>query len=288
MRESQFEPTHRTIKSHDGIELVLYGWPWPNYPVANVMLLHGLGEHCGRYCAVAKRLCQAGFAVYGFDMRGHGLSGGRRGDAQSFLTLADDVEFIFDVLSPVSPLRPWLVLGHSLGGTLTLYFATRNKKLADAYVVLSPFLLPSKHLPLWKTISAKYLRWLIPTLSVNNGVASSFLSRDKMEVDLYISDPLVHDRISVRLGASVQEWGARIFQQATRLGAPVFMLQGASDQITPHETAVRFSGRLSGQLIFVIWPHAYHELLHDYEKNEVMERIASWMVLTVNKLTPMS
>lgn len=271
------QPKNSLVSTNDGLNLVLYSWPTQSNVYATVLILHGLGEHCGRYGYLAETLANAGFAVYGFDMRGHGLSGGKRGHARGLTALASDVHLILSNIKHINNFRPVFFIGHSLGGTLALYFATRLTKYADGYVVMSPFFMPSQTVPKWKTSSSKIFKYLFPLLSVNNSILPQDLTRDQNEVNAYMLDPLVHDRISIQLAASVQWWGRRIFRDEPHIHSPVLLMQGTKDAISPPELAIGFSKRVKQNLELILWDHAFHELHHDLERIEVARRITIWL-----------
>jgi len=161
-----------------------------------VVLVHGLGEHSGRYGRLIKELNEAGFAVYAFDWPGHGKSPGKRGHT----SIEDAIEIIDYIIAELGE-KPFL-FGHSLGGlTVIRYTETRPDKIRGV-IASSPALAKSPETPGFMVALAKFLGKVAPGVVLSNGIKPELLSRNKETVRRYVEDPLVHDRISAKLGRS--------------------------------------------------------------------------------------
>lgn len=202
------------IEARDGIWLQLR--EWPHQPArGTILIVHGLGEHIGRYEHVAAFLNMRGWRVVGYDHRGHGRSGGGRGRLAKGDDLLVDLAQVIDAARADTP-GPLVLLGHSLGGLVAARFVASGLERprpawhrdVDALVLSSP-VLASKMSIVQKAMLA-VLEPLAPMLAVANGLPSASLSRDPVVVTAYDADPLVHDRIAPRLARFVVDGGPAV------------------------------------------------------------------------------
>ena len=188
------------LKSKDGIDFFVRGWEPDHKPKALVALVHGLGEHTGRYEHVAKAMTEAGYALAGFDLRGHGKSGGIRGHFPSLDAVMQDIKDFFIFLTGRYPDIPQFLYGHSLGGLLVLTYALKNKTGLKGVIATGVGLRSPIHEQKMKIMMAKLLGSLAPSVQIASGLETAAISRDQNVVNIYIHDPLVHDRISLGFG----------------------------------------------------------------------------------------
>lgn len=216
----------------DGENLAIQDWPqYQGERLRGVVLLvHGLGEHAGRYGVVASQLNAWGFAVRGYDQYGHGESGGPRGGLPSDARLLDDLADLVDTTrARMPPDTPLILLGHSLGGLVAARFVSLAMRPVDALVLSSPALDPG--------LSA-IQKWLVavlpkiaPNLCVGNGLDASLISHDPAVVAAYLADPLVHDRISGRLARFIADAGPATVALASRWQIPTLLLYAGADKL---------------------------------------------------------
>lgn len=219
-----------------------------------VVIVHGLGEHIGRYERLINMLSEEGFCVIGFDLPGHGKSSGKRGHTS--------IEEVLSVIDSVTKdVDKFTLFGHSLGGLIAVRYTetrpTRVKKL-----ILSS---PALHLQPKKSQLAllKLFSLLMPSLTLSNGINPNLLSRNKEAVQRYISDPLVHDRISIKLGKSMIKNVESAHQQSGRIVCPTAILVGTEDKVTPPIGAKTFYQKLNCKKIIKEFEGGYHELFED-------------------------
>ena len=239
-----------------------------------VVLVHGLGEHSGRYGRLIKELNEAGFAVYAFDWPGHGKSPGKRGHT----SIEDAIEIIDYIIAELGE-KPFL-FGHSLGGlTVIRYTETRPDKIRGV-IASSPALAKSPETPGFMVALAKFLGKVAPGVVLSNGIKPELLSRNKETVRRYVEDPLVHDRISAKLGRSTFMNMELAHREVERIEVPVLLLVGTGDVITPPEGSRRLFEKLNVK-DKTLWEFegAYHEILEDPEwADEFYGTIVEWMV----------
>ncbi len=239
-----------------------------------VVLVHGLGEHSGRYGKLIKMLNEAGFAVYTFDWPGHGKSPGKRGH-----TSVEEAMGIIDSIIDEIGEKPF-IFGHSLGGLTVIRYAETRPDKIRGLVASSPALAKSPETPGFMVALAKFLGRIAPGLTLSNGIKPELLSRNLEAVKAYVEDPLVHDRISAKLGRSIFENMERAHGEAGRIKVPVLLLVGTGDIITPPEGSRKLFERLKVMdKTLREFEGAYHEIFEDPEWGEEFHKtIVEWLV----------
>jgi alpha-beta hydrolase superfamily lysophospholipase len=266
-----------TRQALDGTQLYFQGWEPETSPRAAVCLVHGLGEHSGRYAHVGLRLNDAGFSLLGFDLRGHGRSGGPRGHTSSYDTILDDISRLVDEAAALFPGQPRFLYGHSMGGGLVLNYALRRRPSLAGVIATSPWLRLALAPSPAKLALARATGHLLPTFTQSNGLNPADLSRDPEVVRAYESDPLVHGRISSRLAVSVLDAGEWALAHAAEFALPLLITHGSADRITSAEASREFARHVSGDSTFRLWEGFYHETHNEPEKAQVLGFMADWL-----------
>ena len=274
--------TLRTFTAADGENLAIHDWALaPGEPVrAMVLLVHGLGEHVGRYDAVARRLNDWGFAVRGYDQYGHGESGGPRGGLTSDTRLLDDLADMVDATRARMPAgQPLVLLGHSMGGLVASRFVALNVRPVDALVLSSPALDPGLN-AVQKLLLATLPR-IAPDLRVGNGLDAQYLSHDAAVVAAYLADPLCHDRISARLARFIATGGPATVARAVHWTVPTLLLWAGSDKlVNPAGSRAFASAAPNGVVQSHCFEPLFHELFNESPElaDPVFERLHHWLV----------
>lgn len=264
--------------SFDGLTMYSKGWAPEKEPKAAVCLVHGHGEHIGRYEHVGAAFAGAGYALLGFDLRGHGKSGGQRGHAPSFEAYSKDIESFLREAVKRYPSAPRFIYGHSLGGLLSLAYAVSRQPDAQGMIVSSPGLRTALHEQKVKVAMAKLLGMLIPTITIPSGLSTEHISRDPEVVKAYINDPLVHDKMTLGFGRAALQVTANIFQQAGRLSVPVLLAYCSADKLTYPHGAEEFAGLTpKGLVTLKKFEGLYHEPHNEPEKAEVLKTYIQWL-----------
>lgn len=260
---------------------VLYAREWqPESELRGVIcLVHGLGEHSGRYANLALALNRAGYVVLTYDQRGHGKSSGQRGHTPSYETLLDDINCFSRKSLQLFPSLPMFLYGHSLGGNLVLNYVLRRQPKFAGVIVTSPWLRLTVEPSLLLRQLASFLNKLWPTFSMSSGLELNALSRDPIVVDTYNVDPYVHDRISVRLFVTVNQAGHWAIDNATQFNMPLLLMHGGGDRITSVEATMLFASNVKKDHTLKIYPGLYHELHHEPEKEEIASDLINWLTL---------
>lgn len=273
MKNTEFK-----FKVNDGTELFAYEWrPKSNRPLGVILLVHGLGEHGGRYADWANKFTQTGFAFMTFDQRGHGNSPGRRGHASSYDILLDDIECFRKESLKRMPDLPVFLYGHSLGGNLVLNYVLRRRPKFAGVIVTSPWLRLAVEPPAFIKAFARFLCILWPTLSISSGLGSNALSHDSSVVKTYQVDSLVHKRISVSLFTAMDQAGRWAMENAVQFNLPLLLMHGGGDRITSLEATKEFAGCVTKECSLKTWPGLFHELHNELEKDEIFAYIINWL-----------
>jgi alpha-beta hydrolase superfamily lysophospholipase len=275
MTTSSMQRQEWPFTASDGIPL--WGSTWrPPTPHAVVGLVHGAGEHSGRYGHVAQTLNDAGYAMAAFDLRGHGHSGGLRGHAPDYDALLDDIDLFLQETRRRFLELPVFLYGHSLGGNLVLNYCLRRNPPLAGVIVTSPWLSLLKRPPRWKVITGRVLDWLRPTSTFSRGNDPTALSRDPAVIAAYRRDPLVHDRISARLYFALASSGAAARKQADQFHLPLLLMHGAADPVTSPFASQAFCNT-APSCTFRLWPRLRHELHNELERDAVLAEVVAWL-----------
>jgi alpha-beta hydrolase superfamily lysophospholipase len=273
------ESTLSTLVTNDGQHLAIQEWLLPpGVPVRGVVLLvHGLGEHAGRYDALAQRLNCWGFAVRGYDQYGHGESAGLPGSLPTDTRLLDDLaEVLDDTRSRMASDVPLILLGHSLGGLVAARFVALQMRPVQALVLSSPALDAGMH-ALQKALVAVLPR-LLPDLRVGNGLNPDFLSHDAAVVAAYRADRLVHDRISARLARFIADAGPATLAAAPRWTVPTLLLYAGDDHLVSAEGSRRFAQAAPPQVVSShCFETLYHEIFNELDARPVLDTLQRWL-----------
>lgn len=247
-------------------------------PWGTLFLLHGLGEHSGRYGHVVRELVEAGLSVYRVDLRGHGLSAGRRGHVDRWHDYVADVAALFnwaDVDEHQD--RPWFLLGHSMGGLVAVHAALAYGKRLSGLILSGPALGVAAQIPMWKRLLAKAAANVLPALAQPNGLNPDDLSHDRAVVAAYNSDPLVHDRVTARWFVEFEAAMAGAQARAGDLKLPLLLLHGGDDPITDPEASRRFAARYGGAVDLHILAGMLHEVFNEVERAKAIGLVTSWL-----------
>ncbi len=247
-----------------------------------VCVVHGLGDHAGRFERVGRALSARGIAVHSLDLPGHGRSDGPRGHIRGWAEFRDALAALVSRVHGDADPRPLGLLGHSMGALVTLDWAMMQPSRVRALVLSAPpFDLAMKPL-VFKVWIARFAERIVPALTQANQIPPSLLSHNPEVVRAHRNDPLIHHRISARLYIEYIENRRRLFDVADALAVPTLILQGGSDPVASAPVAARWAERApSGMATIRLYPGLYHEVLNEYEGPAILEEMAAWMERTL-------
>ena len=258
----------------------LYYRLWrPSTVRALLVIVHGFGEHGGRYAPFAHILAREGICVAVPDLWGHGRSGGAHGDVEEvYRYVSDGSRMTEEVFLPESGQQRYALFGHSFGGLIAILWALRNPAHLERLIVQSPLLEGGFPLPRWKTTLARWLAACWPTAKFSMDLDLSALSHDPTVLMAYRSDPLVHNTMTARTYRSMLRARDEALKQTSALQAPTLLLCGSADRIISVETAQRWFDQLRCEKSYVCFPDSYHELHHEPVKEEVQRHVLAWIL----------
>jgi alpha-beta hydrolase superfamily lysophospholipase len=263
--------TIATVAARDGESLAIRHWEPAGDARARLLIIHGLGEHGGRYERAAGIFAASGLDTWALDLRGFGASGGRRAYVERLDAWLDDIA---DQLTALRALgRPVVLFGHSMGGLVCARYAETDRPQPDLLVLSAPAV--AGNIPAWKKTLARILGKVAPTAAVKNDFDGSILSRDPAVGADYVADPFNVHSTSARLGAVLLEAQAPTIADLGRIRVPTLVVHGGADHLVPTASSAVF-GNLPG-VERRVYPGLAHETFNEPEGPIVVGEVAAWI-----------
>lgn len=263
------------IAANDGLRLYWQAWEPDNPARSVVCLLHGIGEHAGRYAHIADALVTANIALHAIDLRGHGQSEGPRGHTPSLEQWLDDADHL---LERAGVDKPRFLYGHSLGGSLAIIHALHRLPTLSGVIASGPAFKRGFEVPTIKIFLGKLMANLWPTFSQHSGLYPNDISRDPAVVKAYKEDPLVHDWASARLFIVATTLGEDALARAADFKTPLLLLQAQADHLVDANASEQFYANAgSTDKTLRLYDGFYHEVHNEPQKDMVIEEIVQWV-----------
>ncbi len=275
MFESQ-PPSESTWKTDDGLNIAVSQWS-VHSPRAVLLLIHGIGDHSGRFVHVAKQLKFHGITVIGPDLRGNGRSQGPRGYISDFDVFLDDLDMFWTYIQKQYGDLPRFTYGQSLGGLIVLYHAIKRNPSLAGIVATSPALGVALPTPYWKIAIGRTIGRLLPKFRLNTGLNVQELCDDQEAIERLMSDPLRHQRISAQMFFGMVDAGNWCLENCQLLDTSTLVMHGAQDRVTDHTASQRFVQACGDRCQLKIWPRGKHELHNMRNKDEVLRFATDWL-----------
>jgi alpha-beta hydrolase superfamily lysophospholipase len=243
---------------------------------ANIVIIHGVGEHSGRYIKTAQNLFEGGFNIYTGDLIGHGLSDGQRVYISSIQDYMNNVDFF---ISRIQNDKPLFLLGHGMGGLIVLYYMLFwNKKNIKGVIASSPYIKDKIKIPAVKYFLGKAAGTLFPKLRIESGLKGEMVCRDKEVAHKYDEDRLNCSKVTAKWFVEIEKARYKLVQQWASFDSPCLILQAGEDLAVDAEGVRRFYQEIkSVDKEFVLYKDFYHEILNDPERSKVIDKINSWI-----------
>jgi lysophospholipase len=267
-----------TLTSFDGLTIHHQSWRPDGDPKAVVLLVHGLGEHSGRYRHVAERLVAAGYAVHALDHRGHGKSDGKRVFVKSYDEfMADLIQFRGHVEAQ-HPGLPLVVLGHSMGGNLAVGHVLDHQDGVAGLALSGPALAVSDALSPVQIKIFKLIAKVAPGVRPE-GLDASAISRDQAVVDAYRADPLVYTgKMSAGIGAALIDAMERFPAHYPSLRLPLLIMHGTDDRLADISGSKSLeAGAVNADVTTHYYDGLYHEIFNEPEQAQVLDDLVTWL-----------
>jgi alpha-beta hydrolase superfamily lysophospholipase len=273
-----------SLNSNDGLRL-FWQSDTPATPRAHVAIIHGFGDHSGRYATLRDALVNAGYATHALDYRGHGRADGQRGHVDRFSQYIDDVERFWDHVRDHAGGLPTMLFGHSHGALISILFALLVGKGASAptsLILSSPFLALAFEPPLLKVLGAQLVGKVWPRAPFNSGLKIHELTRDPQVQESTRRDPLYHASLTPRWFDEVRKAQAEAQARAGEITLPVMVFGGALDPIASVPAMRTFFERVgSTDKKYKEYPGMLHETFNELGRDEVERDVANWISLHV-------
>ncbi len=260
-----------------GVRLYFRGWRPDMSPETVIAIVHGFGEHSGRYVNIIHHFVPRGYAVYAFDLRGHGRSPGPRGHINSWQEFRGDVVAFLQTVREYEDATPIFLYGHSMGGLIVLDYALHHPEGLRGVIASGPVLAQPGVSPILLFLS-RVLSRVWPTFSMNTRLDATALSRDPDVVAAYQADPLVHSTASARLGTELTRTVELVMSHADAWRVPLLILHGSEDRLAPPEGSRAFFEAVKyADKAYVEYPGGYHEPHNDLQREQVLADIERWI-----------
>jgi acylglycerol lipase len=269
----------------NGERLLLHAWlpvgPDPESapaPDAVIAVVHGYGDHGGRYTWFGEDMAARGHAVYVYDLRGHGQSTGTRGQVKRFDEYLDDTAVFLDEVRRRQPDAPLFLLGHSMGGLIVARFAEERAPDVRAVILSSPFLQLAEAVPPSRVVAVTGLAKVWPNKDIGNTVQAAQLSHDQSVVDAYVTDPLVHHVAPARWAVETLQAQDAAMAGAGRISQPLLVLYGTEDQVVDVAfIEALFAQASSEDKTIERYRGFYHECFNEAGREQVFQDLAAWL-----------
>ena len=268
----------RAFSAVDDLRLHLQAWLPDAEPAAVLAVVHGYGDHGGRYGYLGDDMAARGHAVYVYDLRGHGRSAGRRGHIHRFADYLADTLVYLDVVAEAQPGASLYLLGHSLGGLIAAAYAEARPAGLSGLILSSPFLRLGTPPPAFKVYVAKVLSLVAPSLDIGNTLQAADLSHEQDVVEAYVSDPLVHHVATSRWAAEVLTAQGAVLAGAPLIDLPLLLLYSEADAVTdPRASHELFARAGAVDKTERRYPGYFHELFNETGRAAVFADLAAWL-----------
>jgi len=270
--------TEGKIKGVRNAKIYYQGWLPDGDVKAVLLIVHGLGEHSGRYMNVVNHFLPLGFAVYGLDHIGHGKSDGGREVVVRFEDYTDTIRQYFTMVKAWQPEKPIFLLGHSLGGTIAVLFLLDYQADFKGAIISAPLVrIPANITPLTIAMSK-----ILSSVAPKSGILSldaTGISRDPEVVNAYVNDPLVfHGKTPARLAAEMLKAMQRVTTETKMITLPFITLQGSADRLVdPGDAQLLYDQASSNDKTIKIYKGVYHEVFNEPERSVVLKDVETWL-----------
>ncbi len=254
-----------------GPKKYLHTWKPAGSHKATICLIHGLGEHGGRYHPLAEYLNESGYVVHAFDQQGHGQDQGERGCIESYDSMLTDIDNFLGWARKACGDTPLILLGHSMGGNLALNYALRHDVRADAVLSSSPMIRSMRAPGFLRETVARMLMTVHPNYRLTSVVRPERLMSDPVEQQLFHDDELFHSQLSLRLGAALIDSGKWAIQNAARLRIPLLLTHGTDDALTCPDASAQFANCAGSFCRYERLDGMLHDPFRDLDKHRVLE-----------------
>jgi acylglycerol lipase len=244
---------------------------------AIIVLIHGLGEHSGRYLDMADFFTENCIDFLAPDTFGHGQTSGKQGHSRKMDDYLELIDFTIKKAKTLKPDVPIFLYGHSMGGALVLKYLFKYQPVIQGVIASAPAIKPGFEVSKSMLLIGKIGQIFSPSLTQSNSLDLNNLSHNKEVKKAYLNDPFVHDRISAEVGMGLLNYGNWIAKQKEAPSSPLLIMHGSEDKLTNFEASKSFAAQLPGDVTWKPWEGLYHESHNETNKEEVLNCTLDWI-----------
>ncbi|MDO8715280.1 MAG: lysophospholipase [Dehalococcoidales bacterium] len=267
-----------SVKGCDGLDLYYQGWLPDGQPKAILLVVHGLGEHSGRYGNLVNHFVPAGYGVYSYDHRGHGKSAGVKGYVDRFSNFTDDLDIILELVRTRHPGVKTFLIGHSIGGLVSTAYTIKHQHMFDGLILSGAILSPPADASAALIFAARILSVILPKAGLYF-IDAEGISQDRNVVNAYINDPLVYQgKVRARLGVELLKTMDMVVRLAAEIRLPVLIMHGSADRLaSPEGSKMLYREVNSVDKTLKIYQGYWHEIFNEPGRDQVLADVASWL-----------
>ena len=270
--------TEGKFTGRNNFSLYRQAWLPDIAPKAILLVVHGIAEHSGRYMNLVNYFVPKGYAVYSFDLRGHGKSDGKRSYIERFSYYIDDLQTFFNLVRTENPNAKIFLVGHSMGSTISVDYALEHQSELQGLIISGTTLKLGSSISKTAILMAKILSVLMPKMGVS-ALDPGGISRDPVVVAAYVNDPLNYTgKLSARFGVELLKTMEMLQSGLSEINLPILIMQGSQDRISdPASSKLLFDGVSSKDKTMKIYEGFYHEIFNDPERQQVFSDMEAWI-----------
>ena len=272
MKHSEFR-----LRSYDGLDLYGQSWSPDKKPKAVIDLIHEHGEHSSRYEKFVRILTNNNYAAVSTDLRGHGRTSGKRGYTSSYRKLIKDLGTLIEKSESLFPDTPHILFGAGLGGNIAIYYLSNNITSISGLIVAAPWLSIEHNFPKSRLLAGNIIRYIVPGIIIETGFSAEDKIIHSKEIERYNNDPLIHNKISIRLLYEIIYAGQRSARSIYKINMPILVMHGNIDKISLMKTSKNFILNASVKTTFRGWEGYSHDLLNDEGSEAVSKYVVNWL-----------
>jgi len=276
---------YRNFQFESDIKLIGYEWKGDR-PRSVVCLVHGIGEHAGRYDRIGEAFKDSGIALVGMDLRGHGLSSGKRGHTSPRKSILKDIDGLIEYGRREYPDIPLFLYGHSMGGNIALDYRRRgnHRTIPEGYIITSPWIILKRKIPGYLYLFSKLMAKVKPDLLMDSDIKDEALG-NKDIIDKQANPHLRHGKISVKTALEGIETGKALLNGSLEIRGegklkPFLIMQGDADKICDPEGSRSIARLENDRCTYIEWEGLYHEIHNGSptaDGTDVIKAIIEWI-----------
>jgi acylglycerol lipase len=274
--------TEGKFTGRNNYSLYRQAWLPDGIPVAVLIVVHGIAEHSGRYANLVNYFVPKGYAVYSFDLRGHGKSDGKRSYIERFSYYLDDLKTFYNKVSEENKNIKTFLVGHSMGSTIAIDYALEHQNEFNGIIVSGTTLKAGASINKASIFIAKILSVILPKIGVS-ALSAAGISRDKAVIEAYVNDPLDYTgKLSARTGAELLKTMDNIQSRISELSLPILIMHGTADRISdPSSSQMLYDGASAKDKTMKLYKGFYHEIFNDPDCQQVFSDMSDWLKLHI-------